>query len=114
MDNTVDVAWAAHKVTRFFKHESCGKCTPCREGTHWMLQTYEKIASGKAQKADIELLGTVASQIVGKCFCPLGEFATGPVLSSLKLFIGDYEAKVDGAKAAAKPTARPAPVKQAA
>jgi len=114
MDNTVDVAWAAHKVTRFFKHESCGKCTPCREGTHWMLQIYEKIASGKGQKADVEQLGTVASQIVGKCFCPLGEFATGPVLSSLKLFRGDYEAKVDGAKAAAKPAGKPAPVKQAA
>ncbi|HLF27103.1 MAG TPA: NADH-quinone oxidoreductase subunit NuoF [Anaerolineae bacterium] len=105
MDDTVDVAWAAHKVTAFFKHESCGKCTPCREGTHWMLRTYEDLAAGKGEKADIESLGTVAGQMVGKCFCPLGEFATGPVLSSLKLFKADYEAKVDGAKAAAKPAA---------
>ncbi len=117
MDNTVDMVWAAHKMTRFFKHESCGKCTPCREGTHWLLSTYEKIAAGTAQQADIELLGTVAGQMLGKCFCLLGEFATSPVLSSLQHFKDEYEAKVDGAKAAkkpaAKPAAKPAPAKQA-
>ncbi|MGH2592423.1 MAG: NADH-quinone oxidoreductase subunit NuoF [Anaerolineae bacterium] len=120
MDNTVDMVWAAQKMTYFFKHESCGKCTPCREGTHWLLQTYEKIGAGRAQKADVELLSTVASQMVGKCFCLLGEFATSPVLSSLKHWKNEYEAKVDGAaakpaaKPVAKPTAKPAPAKLAA
>jgi len=108
MDNTVDIAWAVQKVTGFFKHESCGKCTPCREGTHWMLRTYEKIASGRAGKSDVELLGAVAGQMVNKCFCPLGEFATGPVLSSLKLFKAEYEAKVDGAAAKAAPAKKTA------
>jgi NADH-quinone oxidoreductase subunit F len=119
MDNTVDMAWAAHKMVRFFKHESCGKCTPCREGTHWLLRTYEKINEGRAQKADVELLDNVANQMVGKCFCLLGEFATSPVLSSLKHFKGDYEAKVAGAaakpaatKPVAKPAAKPAVAKQ--
>jgi len=115
MDNTVDVAWAAGKVTAFFKHESCGKCTPCREGTHWMLQQYQKLEAGQAEKGDIDLLNTVAAQIVGKCFCPLGEFATGPVLSSIQLFRADYEAKIPSAAvkpAPAKPAAKPAPAKQ--
>ena len=117
MDNTIDVEWAAHRVTAFFKHESCGKCTPCREGTHWMLRLYEKISAGKALKADIDLLNAVAGQMVGKCFCPLGEFATGPVLSSIKLFRADYDARTtDGAKPApaAKPVTKATPVKQPA
>jgi NADH-quinone oxidoreductase subunit F len=116
MDNTIDVEWAAHRVTAFFKHESCGKCTPCREGTHWMLRLYEKISAGQALKADVELLNAVAGQMVGKCFCPLGEFATGPVLSSIKLFRADYDAKAtDGAKPApARSAAKAAAVKQPA
>jgi NADH-quinone oxidoreductase subunit F len=115
MDNTVDLVWAMQKVTGFFKHESCGKCTPCREGTHWLLRTYEKIASGRAEKSEVELLGTIASQMVNKCFCPLGEFATGPVLSSLKLFKSEYGAKTVK-PVAAKPAvaARSAAVKQPA
>ena len=92
MDDTVDMAWAAHKMVRFFKHESCGKCTPCREGTYWMLKLYERITGGQGQPGDIDTLNSVASQMVNKCFCPLGEFSTSPVLSSLKLFRADYEA----------------------
>ena len=110
MDDTVDIVWAAQKMTKFFKHESCGKCTPCREGTHWMLQMYEKFNAGQAQKGDIELLGNVAGQIVGKCFCLLGEFATSPVLSSMKHWKKEYEAKI---KAPEKPAAKPAPKKPA-
>lgn len=94
MDDTVDIVWAAHKMTRFFKHESCGKCTPCREGTHWLLQTYEKIEAGRAQMADIEMLSNVSEQMIGKCFCLLGDFAASPVLSSLKHWKSEYEAKI--------------------
>lgn len=112
MDDTVDMVWAAHKMTKFFKHESCGKCTPCREGTHWMLQMYEKLDAGQAQKGDIELLGNVAGQIVGKCFCLLGEFATSPVLSSMKHWKNEYEAKVKAPEKAARPAPKkPAPKK---
>ena len=56
LDNTVDMAWLALKTTRFFKHESCGKCTPCREGTFWMLQILERINCNAAAKSDLDLL----------------------------------------------------------
>jgi NADH-quinone oxidoreductase subunit F len=94
LDNTVDMAWLALKTTRFFKHESCGKCTPCREGTFWMLQILERINRNTAAKSDLDLLQTVASEMAGKCLCPLGEFAIAPVLTSLKYFRADFEAHV--------------------
>ncbi len=94
MDEDTDMVWAALKMVRFFKHESCGKCTPCREGTYWMLKLLERIHSGKAQLSDIDLLNEVASTMVGKCFCPLGEFSVSPVLSSIKHFRDEYEAAI--------------------
>ena len=94
LDETVDIVWAAHRMTTFFEHESCGKCTPCREGTYWMLRLYEKIAAGTATRREIEILEDVARQIQGKTFCLLGEFATSPVLSSFKHWREEYEAKV--------------------
>ena len=110
IDNTIDMAWAAGKLTHFFRHESCGKCTPCREGTFWMEKQYQRILGGKATLADVQLLGEVANQMVGKCLCPLGEFATSPVLSSLKHFQAEYDARaIDAKKPAAKAAA---PVKK--
>jgi NADH-quinone oxidoreductase subunit F len=103
MDNTIDMVWAAGRIMHFFRHESCGKCTPCREGTFWMEKQYQRILGSKATLADVMLLQEVANQIVGKCLCPLGEFATSPVLSSFKHFQAEYEARaVDGKKPAAK------------
>lgn len=103
VDNTIDMAWAAGKLTHFFRHESCGKCTPCREGTFWMEKQYQRILGGKATLADVQLLGEVANQILGKCLCPLGEFSTSPVLSSLKHFQTEYDARaIDAKKPAAK------------
>ena len=75
VDDTVNMAWLVGKTVNFFKHESCGKCTPCREGTYWMNHLARRIAGGKAELEDIDLLNTVASQIVGKCLCALGEFS---------------------------------------
>lgn len=94
LDETVNMAWLAHKTTHFFKHESCGKCTPCREGTYWMTHILERIVDGKAVEADVELLQAVASQMQGKCLCALGEFSILPVLSSLQKFRADYLQKV--------------------
>ncbi len=91
LDETVDIFQAAHKMVRFFKHESCGKCTPCREGTHWMLRIYDRIAAGRGSAADLITLESVAKQIQGKCLCALGEFSTSPVLSTLKHFHKEYE-----------------------
>jgi NADH-quinone oxidoreductase subunit F len=91
LDDTVDIVWAARKMIRFFKHESCGKCTPCREGTHWALKLYDKIVSGNGAPGDIDMLGEVANSMAGKCFCLLGEFATSPIQSTLKHFRPEYE-----------------------
>jgi NADH-quinone oxidoreductase subunit F len=110
LDESVDMAWLTLKTSRFFKHESCGKCTPCREGTYWMLNILERVNRNEIAKGDIDLLENVASQIGGKCLCPLGDFAATPVLSSLKKFRADFDAH---AKAPAKPAAAPRPAARA-
>jgi NADH-quinone oxidoreductase subunit F len=94
MDETVDIAWVAWKTTRFFKHESCGKCTPCREGTYWMLHLIDRLHAGSAVEADIRLLESVARGMQNKCLCPLGEFSVMPVLSGIERFRPDFAAHV--------------------
>jgi NADH-quinone oxidoreductase subunit F len=94
MDETVDMVWAALKMIHFFRHESCGKCTPCREGTYWMEQVLERIYYGNGTESDVKLLETVANQMTGKCLCALGEFATSPPLSTIRHFPEEYRAKV--------------------
>jgi NADH-quinone oxidoreductase subunit F len=94
MDETVDMVWAALKMIHFFRHESCGKCTPCREGTYWMEQVLERIYHGDGTESDVKLLENVANQMTGKCLCALGEFATSPVLSTIRHFPEEYRAKV--------------------
>ena len=101
MDESVNMVWAARKMIRFFKHESCGKCTPCREGTHWALKLYDKMLSGDGTMDDVNVIADVNKQIIGKCFCPLGEFATSSMTFTLKHFKQDYvdwvEKKMGGA-----------------
>ncbi len=94
VDDTVNMAWLVDKTVNFFKHESCGKCTPCREGTYWMNHLTRRIASGRARPEDINLLNDVASQIVGKCLCALGEFSTMAVSTSIKQFREDFDTAV--------------------
>lgn len=94
MDETTDMVWAALKMIHFFRHESCGKCTPCREGTFWMEKVLHRIYEGHGTEADIKVLESVANQMTGKCLCALGEFATSPVLSSIYHFLDEYKAKV--------------------
>ncbi len=91
MDETVDISWMVYKTSRFFKHESCGKCTPCREGTYWMYHLTERLQNGDAVEADIDLLDSVARGIQGKCLCALGEFALMPVVSGIERFRIDFE-----------------------
>ncbi len=90
LDETTDMAWVAYKTVRFFQHESCGKCSPCREGTFWMKRILTRVVNGEATAADIPLLGDVVRQIDSKCFCPLGEFALSAPRSTLAQFEGDY------------------------
>jgi NADH-quinone oxidoreductase subunit F len=96
MDETVDMVWAASKMVHFFKHESCGKCTPCREGTYWMEDVYRRLRRKEARPGDVDLLLNIADQMDGNCFCLLGEFSLSPVRSSIKLFQEEYEESVKG------------------
>lgn len=99
MDETVDMVWAAMKMIHFFRHESCGKCTPCREGTFWMEKVLHRIYHGHGTDKDVQTLENVAKQMVGKCLCALGEFAVSPVLSTIRHFPEEYRAKVKQAAA---------------
>jgi NADH-quinone oxidoreductase subunit F len=91
MDETVCAVDAALNLVHFFAHESCGKCTPCREGTRWMEQILWRIQHGEGRPGDIELLEDVASNIGGKSFCLLGDSSVVPVQSSIALFRDEYE-----------------------
>ncbi len=86
------------RITKFYAHESCGQCTPCREGCHWMESILHKILHGEAKPADIDLLVDVAGNIGGKTLCALGDAAAMPVQSFLKKFRPEFEAYVKGQK----------------
>ena len=92
LDESVDIAWMAYKTASFFRHESCGKCTPCREGTYWMYQILKRIPEGRFRNTDIDLLNSVAHGMQGKCLCALGEFSIMPVISAIEHFRSDFEA----------------------
>jgi NADH-quinone oxidoreductase subunit F len=92
MDETIDAVWAAEKHIRFFKHESCGKCSPCRAGTFWLASVYAKIREGRATPDDVKLLETIIAQMEGNTFCLLGEFVVPGVRTSLNLYRAEYEA----------------------
>jgi len=91
MDDTTNVVAEALRLTHFYMHESCGKCTPCREGTRWMYQILTDIVSRKGKPEQVELLNDICDNMAFKCFCPLGDAAVAPVVSSIKYFPGDYE-----------------------
>jgi NADH-quinone oxidoreductase subunit F len=96
MDETACMVSAAAVLVRFFEHESCGKCTPCREGTGWLHQVYSRMLRGNGREEDVDLLLSICGKMKGKCFCPLGEGAIQPVLSSIRHFREDYERCVRG------------------
>ncbi|MEJ5312892.1 MAG: NADH-quinone oxidoreductase subunit NuoF [Anaerolinea sp.] len=89
-DETVNMAWLVARTVNFFKHESCGKCTPCREGTFWMNRIAQRMMAGKATESDVDLLETVANQIAGKCLCALGEFSVMAVQTGIGQFRVDF------------------------
>lgn len=91
VDDSVNMDWLINKTIHFFEHESCGKCTPCREGTFWMMHLTERIHEGEASWEDVLLLQNVATQIKGKCLCALGEFSIEAVLSGIERFPNDFQ-----------------------
>jgi NADH-quinone oxidoreductase subunit F len=90
------VVRASLKWSEFYKHESCGKCTPCREGTYWYVGVYERLERGDATMTDVDTLVDLSDNILGRSFCALGDGATSPVTSSIQYFRAEYEAHVDG------------------
>jgi NADH-quinone oxidoreductase subunit F len=103
MDEDTDMVWAASKMAKFFKHESCGKCTPCREGTFWLDKALHRVIEGKASLQDIDLLYNVAKNMTGATLCALGDFAANPILSTIKHFRHEYEAYIKRAGGDKKP-----------
>ena len=81
---------AALRYVRFYAHESCGKCTPCREGTFWTVNTLERIERGEGREEDLQIMLDVQGNIMGRSFCALGDFATAPVTSTIQLFRDEY------------------------
>src|SRR5437868_3688506 len=96
VDDRCCMVQLALRSTKFYLHESCGKCTPCREGTRWMVQILERIEAGTGTYEDIALLESVGSRILGKSLCALGDFAVYPVASYLKKWRSEFVAHVDG------------------
>jgi NADH-quinone oxidoreductase subunit F len=91
-DETTCVVRAVKRWSEFYAHESCGKCTPCREGTFWYVQIYERLENGTATEEDIETLLDLSDNILGRAFCALGDGATSPVTSSIQYFRDEYVA----------------------
>ena len=94
LDDTVCMVWLAMNLLHFYRHESCGKCTPCREGGDWLYKLLQRVERGEGQEKDLDLLFGVANNIVGKTLCAFGDAAATPVLTTLKLFRHEYEAHV--------------------
>jgi NADH-quinone oxidoreductase subunit F len=95
MDDSVCMVWAAVNLLQFFHHESCGKCTPCREGSNWLLRILRRIEYGQGRLADLELLVTLCGNIGGRTVCAFGDAEIAPVLSTLRHFRGEYEAHIE-------------------
>jgi NADH-quinone oxidoreductase subunit F len=94
LNDTVCMVWLAMNLLHFYRHESCGKCTPCREGSDWLFKILMRLEAGEGQPKDLDLLFGVSNNIVGKTLCAFGDAAATPVLSTMKLFRAEYEAHV--------------------
>ena len=112
MDKSTDIVRAIARISYFFKHESCGQCTPCREGTGWMWRVLNRMAEGRAQKREIDLLLEVTTQIEGHTICALGDAAAWPVQGLIRHFRHVIEERID--QYAANPHSDPVPMPVAA
>jgi NADH-quinone oxidoreductase subunit F len=105
LDKSADVIKAIARIAYFYKHESCGQCTPCREGTGWMWRVLERMARGEADKSEIDRLFDVSKQIEGHTICALGDAAAWPVQGLIRHFRPVIEARIDAYQAAHKEAA---------
>jgi NADH-quinone oxidoreductase subunit F len=98
MDDQTDIPRAIWRIMKFFAHESCGQCTPCREGTGWLEKVSRRVADGRGKDGDLELLSSISHGIAGNTICALGDAAAWPMLGFLTKFRADFEAKIAAAK----------------
>jgi len=94
MDDHTDIPAVCARIMYFYHHESCGQCTPCREGTGWLERICKRVADGKGKPGDVDLMATIANGIAGNTICPLGEAAAWPMLAFLTKFRAEFEAKI--------------------
>ena len=97
-DEDVSIVDLALKTAKFYRHESCGKCTPCREGTNWTVKMLERIDSGEATPMDLDIMASVCDQIMGNCLCVLGDAMAMPIASMIKHFREEFEAHIEAAR----------------
>ena len=95
MDRSTDIIKAIWRLAAFYKHESCGQCTPCREGTGWMMRVMERMVQGRAQKREIDMLFDVTKQVEGHTICALGDAAAMPVQAMIKHFRQEFEYHIE-------------------
>ena len=101
VDDSVPIVSVALRLAEFYRHESCGKCVPCREGTNWTVKTLERIDSGEATPMDLEIMSQVQENIIGNCLCVLGDSMAMPIGSMIKHFRPEFEEHIEKARAAA-------------
>ncbi|MDP2712642.1 MAG: NADH-quinone oxidoreductase subunit NuoF [Solirubrobacteraceae bacterium] len=99
VDDSVPVVSVALKLAKFYKHESCGKCTPCREGTRWTVSMLERVDQGLATPMDLDIMASVQEQIIGNCLCVLGDAMAMPIGSMVAKFRDEFEAHIEAARA---------------
>jgi NADH-quinone oxidoreductase subunit F len=100
IDDSLPIVALALSVAEFYRHESCGKCTPCREGTNWTVKMLERIDSGEATPMDLELLAQVQQNIIGNCLCVLGDAMAMPIGSMIEKFRDEFERHIESTRAA--------------
>jgi NADH-quinone oxidoreductase subunit F len=98
VDDTVPIVSVALRLAEFYRHESCGKCVPCREGTNWTAKVLERIDSGEATPIDLDVMASVQENIIGNCLCVLGDSMAMPVGSMIKHFRPEFEAHMEAAR----------------
>ncbi|CAN5283822.1 NADH-quinone oxidoreductase subunit NuoF [soil metagenome] len=98
VDDSVPVVSVALKLAKFYQHESCGKCTPCREGTRWTVSMLERVDNGLATPMDLDIMASVQEQIIGNCLCVLGDAMAMPVGSMIAKFRDEFEAHIEAAR----------------
>jgi NADH-quinone oxidoreductase subunit F len=103
VDETVPIVEVALRLAEFYRHESCGKCVPCREGTNWTVKMLERIDSGEATPMDLDVMASVQDNIIGNCLCVLGDSMAMPVGSMIKHFREEFERHMERARIASEP-----------